>query len=201
MKKTLGRLALLASLGLAAPAAAQEYYVGQIIAGGWTFCPRGTTGADGQLLAISQNDALFSLYGTTYGGDGRTTFGLPDLRGRIAMHTGQGPGLSNRLLGQKGGQESITLSILNLPNHGHAATATVNALSGAATTGSANGALPASSLAGRYYGTAGNTVAMAPGMASVTIGATGGNQSVNLMNPFTVIRYCVVLFGIYPSRS
>ena len=90
------------SLSIASPATAgTDAYLGEIIMGGWNFCPRGTIKADGQLLPISQNTALFSLYGTNYGGDGRTTFGVPDLRGRAPVHAGSGPGLPNRPLGSR----------------------------------------------------------------------------------------------------
>lgn len=95
-----------ASLSLSTAASAgSEEYIGEVILVGFNFCPRGTIAADGQVLAISQNMALFSLYGTTYGGDGRTTFGMPDLRGRTVVHNGVGPGLSTRRLGQRGGSE------------------------------------------------------------------------------------------------
>ena len=96
----------LSALAMAAPAYATERYIGEIFMTGANFCPRGTAAADGQLLAISQNQALFSLYGTNYGGDGRTTFGLPDLRGRSPVHAGSGPGLNPVSLGSKGGAET-----------------------------------------------------------------------------------------------
>ena len=94
-------------------------FLAEIVMFGGNFAPRGWAFCDGQLLAISSNTALFSLLGTTYGGDGRTTFGLPELRGRFAMHPGNGPGLSSRKLGQKGGSERVTLAITNLPSHTH----------------------------------------------------------------------------------
>ncbi len=107
------------------PAAAGAFpFIGELMLFGGNFCPRGWTNADGQLLAISANSALFSLYGTTYGGDGRTTFGLPDLRGRAAIHTGQGPGLANYAQGQKGGTENLTVQTTNMPSHNHNVQAT-----------------------------------------------------------------------------
>ena len=95
-----------------------EPFVGEIRMFAGNFAPRGWAFCDGQLLAVSQNDALFSLLGTIYGGDGRTTFGLPDLRGRIPIHMGHGPGLSERRLGAKGGEEKVTLTVNQLPSHG-----------------------------------------------------------------------------------
>ena len=96
-----------------------EPFVGEIRMFAGNFAPRGWAYCDGQLLAVSQNDALFSLFGTIYGGDGRTTFGLPDLRGRFPIHAGQGPGLSNRRLGSKGGAETVTVTANQLPSHTH----------------------------------------------------------------------------------
>ena len=108
--KTISILAVAAaSLAIPVQAQAQEKYVGQIFQMGSNFCPRGSTALDGQLLAISSNTALFSLLGTTYGGDGRTSFGIPDMRGRSSVHEGRGPGLSPARLGQKGGKESSSV--------------------------------------------------------------------------------------------
>ena len=100
-------------------ASAQDPYLGQLMIVGFNFCPRGWANADGQLLAINSNSALFSLFGTMYGGDGRTSFGLPDLRGRVPMHAGSGPGLTLRREGQKFGQERVTLTIPEMPSHNH----------------------------------------------------------------------------------
>ena len=96
-----------------------EPFIGQIVQFGGNFAPRGWALCDGQLLAISQNAALFSILGTTYGGDGRTTFGLPELRGRLALHPGNGPGLSNYQLGQRSGQEDVSLNVNQIPAHSH----------------------------------------------------------------------------------
>lgn len=200
------RLALAAGTAMAltlpaTPASAQATpFIGQIMPVGYTFCPRGFADADGQLLSIAQNTALFSLYGTTYGGDGRTTFALPDLRGRVPIHVGQGPGLTDRRLGSRSGSETNTLSVLNLPAHNH--TAAVNI----------NNTVPADSgnptlnhfarSANRIYQ---NTEGASPGATmapdTVTIGNTGGGQAVNNMQPYQVIRYCVALQGIFPSRN
>ena len=188
-------------------AQAQEFYIGEIIIGGWTFCPRGTAEADGQLIAITQNEALFSLYGTNFGGDGRTTFGLPDMRGRSPVHVGQGPGLANRQLGQKGGTQSVTLTQNQMPSHTHTVTST------ATTTVSVGpgqaGAFDAGDhiVAGTdiYASTGSPNQALDPATVGVTVASTanptGGSQSFQIMNPYLAVRYCVVLFGIYPSRN
>lgn len=191
----IGALGLAFGAGMAPNAAeAQERYVGEIFMGGWNFCPRGSTGADGQLLPISQNSALFSLYGTMYGGDGRTTFGLPDLRGRVAIHDGNGPGLSDRQHGQKGGSETNVLNTAQMPNHTH----TLNG-----TTESGNNNTPT----GRLLAVDGNdniyrdTASGLTPMKSQAVGNTGGGQAVNNMQPYLVIRYCVQLVGLFPSRN
>src|SRR6478736_5724856 len=104
---------------LAKPLFAQDPFVGEIRLFAGTFAPKGWAFCNGQLMSISQNTALFSLLGTTYGGDGKTTFALPDLQGRLPMHFGQGPGLSNRDLGEKAGSETVALTTSQMPLHGH----------------------------------------------------------------------------------
>jgi microcystin-dependent protein len=201
MKRARGRIAAAFSAALClagplTPGAAQagaEPFIGEIMMVGYTFCPRGWAEADGQLLPIAQNTALFSLYGTTYGGDGRTTFALPDLRGRVPMHVGNGPGLSPNTLGQKGGSETNTLTANQMPAHVHS----LNATSAASASGDPTGNLPANT--GRTFTYAGG----APNaqMSGSAVGNTGGGQAVNNMQPFQVIRFCVALQGIFPSRS
>ncbi len=195
--KSAGALALAAALTGTAdvrPAAAQaEPFVGQMMLVGFNFCPRGWALADGQLLPIEQNQALFALLGTTYGGDGRTTFALPDLRGRVALHQGTGPGLSARRIGEQGGSETNTLAVGNLPAHSHS----LNALS-------ANGTTPAP--AGNLIAGAGREVIYGSGtpdaqMAGTAIGMAGGGQAVNNVQPYVVMNYCVALQGIFPSRN
>ena len=180
------------------PAAAQsEPLLGQLMLFGGNFCPRGWTNADGQLLPISSNSALFSLFGTMYGGDGRTTFGLPDLRGRAAIHTGRGPGLANYRQGSKGGAESLTVTVTtnNMPSHKHAVQGTNS---------TANLAGPGTDLLARN--------ASAPtyhnGPANVTMDAsmitnTGGGQPITVQkrSPFLTLRWCVALQGVFPSRN
>ena len=191
--------ALTLILSLAAPLAPRpaeagaEPFIGEIMMVGYTFCPRGWAEANGQLLPIAQNTALFSLYGTTYGGDGRTTFALPDLRGRVPIHVGNGPGLSPNALGQKGGSETNTLTVNQMPPHSHSLNATTAASASPDPTGNL------SANTGRddnYAGGAPNAQ-----MSSSAIGSSGGGQAVNNMQPFQVIRFCLALQGIFPSRS
>lgn len=157
------------------------------------FAPRSFAFCDGQLLAISQNDALFSLFGTIYGGDGRTTFGLPDLRGRIPIHMGTGPGLSPRTLGSKSGSENVTLTTNQIPSHGHA----LNASANAADTRNPAQQLPAVAGESAYTTSAANLVPM----KSNAVSPAGGNQPHSNLQPFLCVNFIVALFGIYPSRN
>lgn len=155
------------------------------------FAPRGWALCDGQLLAISQNDALFSLLGTIYGGDGRTTFGLPDLRGRIPIHEGSGPGLTPRQLGASAGQENVTVTANQLPSHTHQWVGTNDAAQNTSPTG-AGVASPTPDI----YETTPDVA-----MDSNMVGDTGGSQSHTNIMPFLCIRFIIALFGIFPSRS
>ncbi len=179
-----------------APAAASEPFIGEIRMFAGNFAPRGWAFCDGQLLAVSQNDALFSLLGTIYGGDGRTTFGLPDMRGRMVMHAGTGPGLSTRRLGEKGGAEQVTLTAANVAGHTHAAV--VHASSTSGNTDLPTGAVWAMKSRDMFYST--ETPAAEMGSTAVTINATGGGAAFNNVPPFTVVHYIIALFGVYPSR-
>jgi len=167
-------------------------FVGEIRNFGFTFAPSGWAMCNGQLLPISQNAALFSLIGTFYGGDGVTTFGLPDLRGRAAAHMGQGAGLSPYVLGQSAGAENRTLSSNQLPTHGHPA---------AASDASAAGTRPGGSVLGRVqtaiYAPAPDGTLMNAGMA----GAAGGSQPFPIVEPYQVTNFCIALFGIFPARN
>jgi microcystin-dependent protein len=183
---------LAASVAAPTPADAQEKYLGEIFMGGWSFCPFGSARLDGQLLSIAENSALFSLLGTQYGGDGRTTFALPDMRGRFAMHPGQGPGLSPRMQGATGGSETNTLTANQMPRHTHA----LNATTTAASTPDPAGNLPATTGRNSSYASG---AANAP-MAADAIGSAGGGQAVNNMPPFGVVMWCIATRGIFPSR-
>jgi microcystin-dependent protein len=166
-----------------------EPYLGEIMAFGPSFCPRGWAQAAGQLLAISQNDALFKLYGTTYGGDGRTTFSLPDLRGRVPIHVGQGPGLSDRRLGSRRGQESVTLNQNQMGQHNH----TLNASSSVADTTDAGGAVLGQ--AEIYTYTDSDTE------MGNSIEESGWQQRHENMPPYLVVTYCVALQGVFAARN
>ncbi len=169
-------------------------FIGQIMPVGWSFAARGWTKCDGQLLQISQNTALFSLLGTTYGGDGRTTFGLPDLRGRVAIHQGQGPGLSSYAIGQKGGTEQVTLAVNQMPSHSH----TVNSNTNPGNLTNPANAFPASETVGTqdiYSDTSNST--MNPAM----IANSGGSQAHTNLQPYLTINWLIALVGIFPSRN
>ncbi|SDU48361.1 phage tail protein [Stappia sp. ES.058] len=169
-----------------------EPFVGEIRMFAGNFAPRGWAFCDGQLLAVSQNDALFSLLGTIYGGDGRTTFGLPDMRGRLPIHAGHGPGLSERRLGAKAGSEKVTLTVNQIPSHGHPARADT----AIGTESSPAGNVTATSTAVDIYfdGTANSN------MSSNAITHTGGSRSHTNLMPFLCVHFIIALFGIYPSR-
>ena len=169
-----------------------EPFTGEIKMFAGNFAPRGWAFCDGQLLAISQNDALFSLLGTIYGGDGRTTYGLPDLRGRIPIHAGNGPGLSSRRLGAKGGAEKVTLTVNQLPSHGHQQQGT----SSDATSKNPAGGLPARAVSAAYA-PPGSPVQLSGQSASDT---GGSRDHANLM-PYLCVHFIIALFGIYPSRQ
>ena len=170
--------------------------LGQIITVASNFCPRFTDDANGALMPIAQHTGLFSLLGTRFGGDGVTTFALPDLRGRTIIGDGQGPGLSSFAPGQAGGQESVTLSIAQMPLHKHIG----NLIGSTGEPNSAivkNGALPTFTTP-QYSRAVPPSIAMAPG--SVTTESAGGSQPVPLRDPFLALRYCIVTYGSYPSR-
>ncbi len=175
-------------------------FIGEVQTYGFNFCPRGWASTDGQLLPISQYTALFSLLGTTYGGDGRTTFGLPDLRGRAPIHTGQGPGLTNRILGSRGGSETNTLTTLQMPSHNHTALININNTA-PADSGNPTGNVFARSSNLIYEDTNAPSLGQTMNAATVSVGNTGGGQAVNNMQPYLVVNYCIALTGVFPSRN
>lgn len=177
-----------------------EPFIGEIRAFGFNFAPRGWAQCDGQLLPIAQYSALFSLLGTTYGGDGRTTFGLPDLRGRSAVHEGSGPGLIPVQLGQKGGAETTTLSVANMPSHNHVAVLHAEAKPGTLR-GPAGNMLAIASTGADIYTPADPKENKAMAADSIVVNNTGGGQAFNNRDPFQVVNYCIALQGIFPSRS
>lgn len=174
--------------------AQSEPYIGQIAIFPYNFAPRGWAPCDGRLLSIAQNTALFSLLGTTYGGNGQTTFALPDLRGRVIVGIGQGPGLTNRDLGEMSGTENTTLTVANLPPHNHA----INAVTTEGNQNLPTNSLPADTkLLDKEYSNAAPNTTMSPTM----VGNTGNGVPVNNMQPYTSIGYYIALEGIFPSRN
>jgi microcystin-dependent protein len=170
-----------------------EPFIGQIQPFGFNFAPRGWAQCNGQLLAISQNTALFSLLGTTFGGDGRTTFALPDLRSRSIAHIGTGPGLDTVSWGERGGAINHTLTTAQMPQHNHAVSVAVNTNPGSEPTSTGIIASHAT----------GFSEDPTPGaqLGGVTEANQGGGQSFNIRNPFLGINVCIAMQGIFPSRS
>jgi microcystin-dependent protein len=188
------------TLAVASPALAQDTFLGQIIETPYNFCPRGYTPADGQILSISQNTALFALLGTTYGGNGQTTFALPDLRGRESVHVGQGPGLQDYVLGELDGSETITLTTALLPIHSHIGHLVgSSALPDTEKVKKATPATFAPATESQYNRTVAPDTVMAAG--SITTAAEGGGQPFANREPYLVLRFCIATEGIFPARN
>lgn len=166
-------------------------FIGEIVMFAGNFAPRGWAFCDGQLLPISSYSALFSILGTTYGGDGRTTFGLPDLRGRVPMHPGNGPGLSPRRLGEKGGTESVALNLNEVPSHNHG----IQANSSFGDQKSPVNNYPAAADDGEH-----NYAGTQNGNAQPTQMAGGGQPHTN-MQPYQCVNFIIALQGTFPSRN
>ena len=192
-----------------------DVYLGSICQAGFNFCPRGYADTSGQILPIDQNQALFALLGTIYGGDGRTTFALPDLRGRKMVHVGQGAGLSNIVEGQRAGSETVTLSNATMPVHNHGATTTtptmtlrgINSTAGN-NSSPAGDVLAATRDRGRPpypYSTAVADVDMGASAidvtAATTVQNTGASQAFNIRDPMLGIRHCIAVNGLFPPRN
>ena len=175
-------------------------YIGEIILAGFNFAPTRYAPCQGQILSIAQNTALFSLLGTTYGGNGQTTFGLPDLRGRSAVGAGQGPGLSLVFLGETGGSSTATLAVTQMPAHTHTP-GTLAASTTAGTTADPTGAVLArpSSDIPAYVGTA-PTGTLAAGTLAGSTGSAGGSQPFSNDDPYLGLTYAIALQGIFPPR-
>lgn len=165
-------------------------FIGQITFVGFNFAPRGWSTCAGQLLPISSHTALFSLLGTSFGGDGRSTFALPDLRGRSPVGEGNGPGLPSVTRGQKGGASSFTLTAAKMPSHSHSQTAS----SDEASTDDSAGNVPADSGDDRF-------APVGAGAAMGSTGTTGGGQPVDHRSPYLGLYACIALTGLFPSRS
>ena len=168
-------------------------YVGEIRIFGGNFAPAGWQFCDGTLLAISEYETLFNLIGTTYGGDGQVTYAVPDLRGRLPIHQGQGPGLSNnRIIGEAGGVESVNLTVNQIPAHGHALLASSDVPTGSSPSGAVTG-----QAAAKFYraGTA------ATPLNATIVTPAGGSQPHENVQPFLCVNFIISLFGIFPSPN
>ncbi|WP_224240286.1 phage tail protein [Hyalangium gracile] len=174
-----------------------EPYIGEIRMFAGNFAPRGWAFCNGQLLSIAQNSALFSLLGTTYGGNGQTTFALPNLQGRVPMHWGTGPGLTPRTLGESSGSESVTLISTQMPAHTHS-------LHASGTQGdqfTPEGHVPAMLINSTGQPENAYSATINTTMNAAAIGAAGGNQPHNNMQPYQCVSFIIALQGIYPSRN
>jgi microcystin-dependent protein len=172
-----------------------EPFLGQIQAFGFNFAPRGWAFCNGQILPIAQNTALFSLLGTTYGGNGQTTFALPNLQSRVPVHFGQGPGLSPYDLGEQAGSETVTLTTNQIPAHQHAVTFLTNSSEGGQNSPAGNYFGKADP--GTYASTHDNTLTG----AQPPTGIVGGNQPHTNIQPYLALNFCIALEGIFPSRN
>lgn len=194
--QTLMLLALALFLSVMPPQASAQVgggpYLGEILAVPYNFAPHGYALCAGQIMSISQNTALFSLLGTTYGGDGRVTFALPDLRGRSAISSGQGAGLTVRDLGEMDGEEQVTLTVSQMPSHTHS----VQGSSVVGTSVTPDGNVWATQSRLKIFSAAANTL-MSPGATSIS----GGSQPHDNRSPYTVLNYVIALQGIFPPRS
>jgi microcystin-dependent protein len=173
-------------------------FVAEIALFPFDFPPIGWAHCDGQLLAIRQNTALFSLLGTTYGGDGKSTFALPDLRGRCAMQPGQGPGLALRDLGEMGGADFVTLLESEIPAHAHSVQASLKT-GGTGVTANPIGNFPTAATTNLYSDTAGSGT-MTTMNVDVEVVPAGGSQPHNNMQPYLTINFCIALWGVFPPR-
>lgn len=169
-------------------------YLASIGMAAFNFAPQGWAMCNGQLLPINQNQALFSLLGTTYGGDGRVNFALPDLRGRVPIHMGSG-----FILGEKIGATTSTLTLSNLPLHTHDLTFRPPCNTGPGTTSDPTGAYPAATTTGSYGPNA--DVNLSVGTTTANTGSAGGGQPFSIMQPYTVINFVIALQGVFPSRN
>ena len=198
--KTILATTALAGTMAVAPQVQASYqpFLGQVVVYPYNFCPRGWAAAQGQILAIQSNTALFALLGTTYGGNGTTTFALPDLRGRGFFDQGQGPGLSFRVQGEQGGAETRTLNNQQMPIHTHTTRLRVSAQGGDSVQALRNGFAVS---ANAYQAGAPPTPAAYLNAAAPSLGTAGGNQPFASRAPYLTLTPCVAIEGIFPSRN
>ena len=179
-----------------------EPFIGQVTIFAGNFAPRGWAFCEGQLLPISSNTALFSILGTTYGGDGRTTFGLPDLRGRFPTQQGTGPGLSHKQLGQAGGLETTTQTENQMPNHGHNPRFFVETVASTTNIPSDGVMLALATTGGtKLFANVDPATEVALANDSIKETRVGGGQAMDTMNPFLALNFIIALQGVFPSRS
>ncbi|MGL4400501.1 MAG: phage tail protein [Luteolibacter sp.] len=180
---------------------ANSPFIGEIRMFGLNFSPRNWSFCNGQLISIASNTALFSLLGTQYGGNGTTTFALPDLRGRTPLNQGNGPGLSLRVIGQTGGVENVTLGLNEMPAHTHAAQTAASApcKNSAGNSDTPAGNYPSAGPAEIFSGTSNGS--MGAMTVTGTLGASGGSQPHTNLPPFLCVNFCIALQGIFPSRN
>lgn len=184
-----------------------EPFIGEVKLLAFNFPPRGYATCSGQTMSIAQYSALFALIGTTYGGNGQTTFNLPDLQGRVPIGQGQGPGLPAYSMGEAAGTTTVTLVSANLPAHIHTLTSARVSIASNETSGSSNtsaNAFPGNNdTTGVYAETPTPNTYMAPGVATVsgTTDSAGSNTPIEIMNPYLVMNYSIAIEGIFPSRN
>jgi microcystin-dependent protein len=182
-----------------------EPFIGEIKIFGFNFAPRGYQTCQGQILSIAQNTALFSLIGTTYGGNGQTTFALPNLQGRVPIGQGQGPGLPNYVIGEAAGTPNVTLLTSNIPSHIHTlsnVSVKIKASSGNADESVPEGNFPATTINPTYSGNGATPNVFTGGTTvSGTTDITGGSLPLSIMNPYLVMNYSIATQGIFPSRN
>ena len=196
LKRFFRILAALGFVACAMPAQAQDCMMGSMLMFAGNFAPRNWALANGQLLSIAQNQALFAILGTTYGGNGQTTFALPDLRGRFPTGPGQGPGLTDRFLGEQGGNEIRTLTTQQMPIHNHALVVSDAPATSSSPSPGGTKTLAAIQGAGAYAAVAPNTLLSGP-----SVGLAGGSQPFEIMPPYLGVNYIICMQGIFPSRD
>lgn len=172
-------------------------FIGEVRAVGFNFAMRDWAFCDGQIIPIQQNSTLFAILGTTYGGNGTTTFGLPNMQGNAPMSMGAGPGLTPRTLGEQVGETSVTLSIQQMPMHNHAVVTATSALA-SETAGPVAGSTLSVSNPGKLYT---NTTTPAVAFSPKAIGPAGGSQAHNNLQPLLTLNYLICMYGIFPSRN
>lgn len=213
IKNTLAVAAKIVIAGIAVSAftvsnaMADEPFIGEIRAFSGNYCPRGWVEADGRLIQVADNPALYSIMGSIYGGDGRTTFGLPTLQGRVALGKGNGPGLASKSLGQKGGAETLSLAGFDIPAHTHSATTTtvIHASSSDGNTSAPSGALLADDGRDRIYNSNSPDVTLksdaATSVSTVSSAGDSNPDAFTRRHPYIGIKYCIALDGMFPSRN